>query len=623
VRDQDQEVLYADHLNAVRLIGGWKEGGGAENPVPADVADLVYTNLDGELQYRWEKLEARLDPYINAGYTNLTLVLDNIPYCFPSNIVMESYGQVATPANFADWRTFVSNLCVKLIDLYGFETANRFRFRQGTEAQGTSRFAGTQEDYFKIYDHSAAAIKSVLPGARFGAFNQAGGKSNPAGNNVNMVALAKHCASEPNYATGTVGTPFDFISISSYIANATHNHDPQAEARTCSNFFQAVQAVLPQPVPFEVHECGILKCEADLETSEPGARGAAWYFHLVCCGLREAGVSRWFHWGAFDRFRESGVGLHYLMDSSGWLLAVLDRTADGEAFALNTSLPTNPETQVKTVGVFGGGRDWILAGVFNPNRLSHVPESISIHVPLSLLRANEGDKVLWTSLNQTNAAHYLIRKDLEDAGMLNAAFSAVPEQLASVRTMTTNSTLSAEQDYLGGRIERYEQAVIDSLTLKPFPGTISTNGGEVVFTVMLTPPETAVICIGPDRTADGTPYAWLDSHGLATKGYIAAEQTDSDSDHYTAAQEYIAGTDPLDAQSFFTFEGSFQAGIEGTDILFPTIANRYYSIYTRTSLIHGTWTLLKDGVHGTGGSVEISDTNRNPLAFYRLEACLP
>ncbi|MCF7848461.1 MAG: hypothetical protein K9M45_06390 [Kiritimatiellales bacterium] len=622
MRDLDKEIHYADHLNAVRLIGGWNEGGGAENPVPADVADLVYTNQAGELQYRWDKLAARLDPYINIGYTNLTLVLDNIPYCFPSNIVMESYGQVAPPVDFSDWQTFVSNLCVELVDLYGYETVNRFRFRQGTEAQGTKRFAGTQEEYFKIYDHSAAAIKSVLPDAQFGPFNQAGGKSNPAGNNVNMVALAQHCASEPNHSTGAVGTPFDFISISSYIAQPTHSHDPQAEARTCSNFFYTVQAELPQPVPFEIHELGILNCEAGLATGEPGARGAGWFFHLVTT-LREIGVSRWYHWDVFDRFRESGVGLHYLLDGPGWFLAVLDRTAGGEGFTLNTSSPTNTDTQVKAVGVFGGGRDWILAGIFNPNRLSHDPETVSIHVPLSLLRANEGDKVLWTSLNQTNAAHYLIRKDLEDAGMLNAEFSAVPEQLASVRTMTTNSMLSAEQDYLGGRIDIYQQAVVDSLTLKPFPGTISTNGGDVVFTVTLTPPETAVICVGPDRTADGTPYTWLDSHGLATQGYPAAEQSDTDNDQFTAAQEYITLTDPLDPLSFFTFQGSFEAGIEGMDIIFPTNADRWYSIYSRTSLVHGTWALLKDGVPGTGGLVAVSDTNRCPVVFYRLATGLP
>ncbi|MCF7848462.1 MAG: hypothetical protein K9M45_06395 [Kiritimatiellales bacterium] len=485
---ESQKVLYADHLNIVRLLGGWHEGGGAEKPMPADVADLVYRNEAGELQYRWDKLKARLDPYIGAGYTNLTLVLDNIPYCFTSKPVMKHYGQVATPEDFGEWQTFVSNLCVQLVGLYGFETANRFRFRQGTEAQGTNRFVGTQEEYFKIYDHSAAAIKSVLPDAKFGPFNQAGGKGKPSNCNVDTTALARHCA--------TVGTPFDFVSISTYVVKPTHKNDPWLEARSCNGFFHSVQAELPHPIPFEIHECGIVKSKDGIPTGEPGARGAGWLFHLIT-NLRETGLDRWYHWDVFDRFRSKG-GLHELLDSSGWFLAVLDHTAGGEAFVLNTSKPENEQTQVRAIGVFGGEYDWIMAGVFNPDRLSHETETVSIRIPCNLLRTAKGDEVQWTSLNQTNAVHYLVRKDLEEAGMLNATYAAAPEQLASARTMTSKGMRTPEQDFLGGRLERYEQAIVDSLTLKPFPGTIRRNGDDVVFTVTLTPPETAVIRIGPD-----------------------------------------------------------------------------------------------------------------------------
>ena len=545
VKELESEIPFADELAVVRLIGGWNEGGGSENPIPADQADLVYRDEHGVLQYRWEKLALRLAPYVNRGYTNLTLVLDNIPYCFPSNIVMESYGQVATPQDFQEWGTFVSNLCVQLVERYGFETANNFRFRQGTEAQNTGRFAGTQEDYFKLYDHSAAAVKGVLPGAQFGPFNNAGGKQTPHLNNVNLIDLARHCATGINHATGEIGSPLDFISISSYVVQVTHPRNPENEVGMCSDFFSWIQAELPWQAAFEIHEFGILRCEADLPSGEPGARGAGWFFHTIL-GLREQGVDRWYHWAGLDVFRSSR-GLHRILNSEGWFLSVLDHTAGGEAFRLQTtSSMIDPGTQVKAIGVLGGRRDWILVGAFNPDRLQHVPETISIRVPLNLLRSVGEDTVLWTSLNQTNAAHYLIRQDLEEAGLLNAAFSAVPEQLAEVRTMTSGGVTSPEQQYLGERVERYEQAVIDSLTLKPFSGTVHTNGGEVVFSVTLTPPETAVICIGTDRTSSGIPYAWLDSHGLGIRGYEHGAATDWDGDGYTAGQEYIAGPNPLD-----------------------------------------------------------------------------
>jgi|GEM_PF-510778 len=613
-----KEVPFADHLICVRLIGGWNEGFGSEAPEPADAADLVYRDEFGELQYRWDKLALRLDPYINAGYTNLTLVLDNIPYCFTTNPVMGSYGQVGAPDDFDEWQTFVTELCEALVDLYGFETANQFRFRQGTEAQSTNRYAGTEEAYFKIYDYSAAAVKSVLPGAQFGPFNAAGGINE--NHNVRIEELARHCATGTNYATGEIGSPFDFIPISLYLASPGQTqYGAASRVENALSTFEAVQAELPEPKPYEIHEFGILTCEDGLATAEPGARGAAWTFQVIA-GLRENGLSRWYHWGVFDRVRDSQTGLLYLLNSTGWLLSVFDHTEGGEAYSLAASDPVDPETDVKTIGVFGADRDWIITSVYNPDRLNHTEETISIHVPISLLQIDEGDVVLWTSLNQSNAAHWIIRRDLEAKGMLNASFAAVPDQLASVRRMTSNSVSSPEQDYIAGRWDIYEQAVIDSLTLKPFSGTVATVGNELVLTLELTPPETAVICIGPDRTADGIPYAWLDSFGLATNGYVAAASADGDADGYTAAQEYIIQTDPSVPDSTFQIDVSaLPSGVS-----FQSLEDRLYDVYGTGSLTDPDWQPVGPPIHGTGAIETVVDPVQNvPSRFYRFEVQLP
>lgn len=613
-----EEVPFADHLNGVRLIGGWNEGFGSEAPVPADEADLVFKDEFGELQYRWDRLALRLDPYIDLGYTNLTLVLDNIPYCFTTNYVMESYGQVGAPDDFNEWHTFVSNLCVALVDLYGFETVNNFRFRQGTEAQSEERFAGTQEEFFKIYDHSAAAVKSVLPGAEFGPFNAAGGiHSN---HNVRIEELARHCVSGTNYATGEIGSPFDFIPISLYLATPPQTqYSAGHRVEGAVSVFETVQAELSEPKPYEVHEFGILTSESGLSTDEPGARGAAWRFQMMT-GLREQGLDRLYHWGVFDGFRSGTTGLHKILKSNGWLLSVLDHTTGGDAFVLNTSVPAEPETAVKTLGVFGGDRDWIMVAAYNPDRLNHSNETVSIHVPTNLLQMTEGDAVLWTSLGQTNAVHWMIRRDLEVQGMLNTSFAAVPEQLATVRSMTTNAVTSPGQDYIASRMDIYDRAVIDSLTLKPFAGSVMTNGGELVFTLELIPPETAVICIGPDKTPEGIPYAWLDSYGLATNGYAAAAGADGDGDGYSAAQEYIIRTDPVVPDPPF----EVSAVIVPQGLLFQTLENRLYTIWSSDSLTNPDWQPAGGPLPGTG-STEIWIDSKQIVSnrFYRLELQLP
>ena len=614
-KNSETEIPFADHLNVVRLIGGWNEGAGSEKPSPADEADLVYKNEQGELQYRWEKLKTRLDPYITAGYTNLTLVLDNIPYCFPADIDMQGYGQVATPADFSEWQTFVSNLCVALVDFYGFETANHFRFRQGTEAQSLNRFSGTQEDYFKIYDYSAAAVKSVLPDAKFGPFNNAGGIST--NHNVRIVELAQHCVSGTNYATGAIGSPFDFFAISLYLAQTNQStRSPAARANDAMTILNTVQAELP--VPLEVHEFGILTSESGLNTDEPGARGAAWRFHVMM-RLRELGLSRLYHWDMMDTFRSMVPKniLHKLLTGEGWLLTVLDRTAGGEAYVLNTSSPQTSGTEIKAVGVFGGERNWILAGIYNPDRLIHSPETVEIHLPESLLKMNTGDIVLWTSLNQTNSVHWIIRQDLEAEGFLNSAFTAVPEQLASVRLMTTNTTTSPEQNFLGERIDKYQQTIIDSLTLKPFAGTVTTNAGVISFTVTLTPPETAVICIGSDRTPDGIPYAWFDSFGFATNGYSAAGKNDADADGLSNAQEYIAGTDPVDAASVFAPAASISMNSTNAVISFAPVPDRLYSLYSSTDLLSGEWNFVDQKI-SFNNEITFSDELFRTV-FYRIK----
>jgi hypothetical protein len=235
-----------------------------------------------------------------------------------------------------------------------------------------------------------------------------------------------------------------------------------------------------------------------------------------------------------------------------------------------------------------------------------------IRVPQNLIPERTGDRILWTSLNQTNAVHYMIRHDLETNGMLNAAFAAVPEQLASIKNMTTNTTTSPEQSYIGTMLPRYEQAIIDSLTLKPFPGTATTNEGELIFTVTLTPPETAVICIGPDQTTAGVPYAWLDAQGLATNGYAAAEQADSDGDGLTTGGEYLAGTDPLNAAS--QFDVRYQAG----QMVWDAVSNRTYRILSSTNLLSG-WSLFDTRSVSSNQTVTFPMNYPDVQRFFRLQ----
>ncbi len=67
----------------------------------------------------------------------------------------------------------------------------------------------SMEEFFKLYDYTADAVKRALPTAKMGGSNIAGTGSKNAQEWLN--GFIKHCLSEKNYATGKTGAPVDAI----------------------------------------------------------------------------------------------------------------------------------------------------------------------------------------------------------------------------------------------------------------------------------------------------------------------------------------------------------------------------------------------------------------------------
>jgi len=103
-------------------------------------------------------------------------------------------------------------------------------------------------------------------------------------------------------------------------------------------------------------------------------------------------------------------------------------------------------------------------------------------------------------------------------------------------------------------------------------------------------------------TTNGTPFAWLDGHGLVTNGYDPADWSDTDADGMVAWEEYRAGTDPNNPESVLRMLGVDAEGnlswLAGTNA-----RNRPFHIYRGTNLPdepawgapYATW----PRVHGT------------------------
>ncbi len=113
------------------------------------------------------------------------------PYC---NIIT---GWAYPPKDYNKWAELVYQWVRHSVDRYGKKEVESWWWELWNEPNGY--WKGTQEEFFKLYDYTADAVKRALPTAKIGGINIAG----TAGKNAQdwMHAFVKHCFQDTNYVT--------------------------------------------------------------------------------------------------------------------------------------------------------------------------------------------------------------------------------------------------------------------------------------------------------------------------------------------------------------------------------------------------------------------------------------
>ncbi len=474
-RSHQIEVKMADFLTTPRLLGGWHSSRGGKGELErhknvAD-ADLVYRKKDGSLAYRWELLDLRLTRFIKAGYTDLTLVLDQIPYCFVKKPHLENYGQATPPDDLEEWYVFIRDLCKELKRRYGTKTANGFRFRLGTELGDGKRIALTQQQLHEMYSLTHKAIQETLPKAKLGPWNEAGFKSRQEDAPLKVLALAQYARANK--------LAFDFASISSYSIPTIHGErvnaaNPQEKAHEDAAYFKMLREVFPG-IPAEYHEFGILNSQHGVVTNEPGSRGGAYRAHYLLTALENRSLDRLYHWSVFDAIgTDKEHGAIQLLKSNGWLYSILEHAAGGKLFVLEGN-PAAGNTLHKSALIASPEKSFLIVSAYAVDRRRQEESRISITLPRSIVQNKPptGGSIEYVTLTPETDIYRIIKADLAKANNLKPEFEKYPDLVAPARSMATR--FPEARKMITSNYPVYQQHMEQSLTLKPFDSKIKVD----------------------------------------------------------------------------------------------------------------------------------------------------
>lgn len=472
-----KEAPFADHLSVVRLLGGYND----HDPAMRE-RDLAFRGEDGKIRYRMNLLGPRLKPYLDVGYKSFTLVMDNVPWCFPEKSGAAALGQFSPPRDPAEWRAFIREVCRETMRVVGPEIARGLRFRVGTENNGRERFNGTHEEYLRHYDATVAAVREVIPAAQVGPFNISGINGITATHNVRAYDLAES------------GRPIDFVAFSRYFRPGD---DPEDHARICRGVWDEFGWRAPRlkNVSREIHEYGIAPwgevAKGVVARAEPGAMGAALSCQMMF-RLRAAGINRLWHWGPFDSaLRDSPGKLRTLPTGTVWLYTVAEHMAGGDAWLLPSQGAPAVGTQYLAVASFLPNRSLLMISAYNRKIGEHSGETVRFQIPARLLRHKYG-RVRVARLSRQTSIHDLIRNELATAGQLGDIFAANPDFTGTVREMAKDRKV---ENAVGDRADEHIARWRRSITLQPPSGDESVENGAdgLTLRVKLSPPEVVVM----------------------------------------------------------------------------------------------------------------------------------
>jgi xylan 1,4-beta-xylosidase len=157
---------------------------------------------NGNPEYNYQYIDVLYDYILSIGMKPF-VELGFMPWALSSGnqTIFWWKGNITPPKDYKKWGDLIRNLTIHFTDRYGADEVKTWYFEIWNEPNLKDGFwAGTREDYFKLYDYSARAIKSVNIDYKVGGPATAGAAWVP--------EMIQFCDSN--------AIPLDFISTHTY-----------------------------------------------------------------------------------------------------------------------------------------------------------------------------------------------------------------------------------------------------------------------------------------------------------------------------------------------------------------------------------------------------------------------
>jgi xylan 1,4-beta-xylosidase len=221
-------------------------------------------------------LEYRCKPFVEIGFMPQDLADPERYDMAKDNWTAQQYrtvGWACPPKDYHKWYDLVFNLVCHCLERYGADEIATWYWELWNEPD-IFYWQGSIDEFNKLYDYTAAAVKAACPAARVGG----PATTNPAPGRRSaefLDAFLDHCANGANYYSGQQGAALDFVTFhvkgGGYRADPKHRkQNPPSVKQILSNTRTGYEIISKYPA-FKDLECILSEIDPD-----GWAAGGAW-----------------------------------------------------------------------------------------------------------------------------------------------------------------------------------------------------------------------------------------------------------------------------------------------------------------------------------------------------------